>query len=242
MNSINQTQTIEQKNSQPQNQTTRRINEPPKSPEDVAKHLKYNLIKRDPKVVFKPRSVDDVSSTVYYNNNKKYFDKLYKIISKYDIDQIKFLRFCVFERNIDNPKDILKGEVFSAYANYLKMNEQYKFIYEEYIKTANRIADYCIEHNMSAKEYIIKIIKENRLAYEYICGQISGHFIASIQDFKKIYFKLDNLNREELGIIYESVEVMGQEVQESFLKFKNQWVKPILLTEQIIKHKLTKLN
>ena len=242
MEYTDQQREIESGNSQQSKKIQKRINVEPKNPEEVAKYLKYNIIKKDPNVKYKPRSIDEVPSTVFYNESKKYFDKLYNIIVKYDIDQVKFLRFCVFERNIVDPRDILKGEIFAYYANYLKMNEQYKFIYEEYIKTANRIADYCIENNISAKEYVIKLIKENRLAYEYITGRISGHFIASIQDFRKIFFKLDNLNRDELSIIYESVEVMDQEVQESFLKFKNQRVKPILLTETIIKQKLNKLN
>ena len=89
MEYMNQQKELESENSQQSKKILKRINVEPKNPEEVAKYLKYNLMKKDPNVKFKPRNINEVSYITFYNENKKYFDKLYKIIVKYDIDVIR---------------------------------------------------------------------------------------------------------------------------------------------------------
>lgn len=172
---------------------------------------------------------------------KKYgchLDKLAAIVNKYGINHDKFIKFCIFNQKINTPADMLSGDMFARFAAYLKMNEEYAKIYERYMKSADFIADRCIEKCMNPSECIGEMITDNTLAIEYVSGHISKHFIASIQNFKELFWKLDNINREELGIIYDAAETLNENVQESFLMFTNKRVTPINLIEKIITNKL----
>lgn len=174
--------------------------------------------------------------------NGKYFDKLSKIVVKYGIDHEKFIKFCVTNQKVDKPSDMVSGDMFARFAGYLKLNEELKKIYDRYISSAQYIAENCIRTGMTPNEYIGHMVSENTLAVEYISGHISKHFIASIQNFEELFWKLDNINREELGIIYDAAETLNENVQESFLTFTNKKVTPINLIEKIITTKLNNKN
>jgi hypothetical protein len=90
---------------------------------------------------------------------------------------------------------------------------------------------------LTPKEYLKKLISEKRLAIEYMCGNISTHFLASINGIKNIFKYLDNNSKDELSIIYTSNEKLNGDIQEAFLKYKSHRVTPLKFIENIIKNK-----
>lgn len=206
-------------------------------PELLVRYYKYYRQQTNPYVV-NPISFKFIKTLSYYKENKKYFDKLADVIVKYNINHVKYIKFCIFERKIKNGKELLEIENFSRYAQFLKLKEQYHKIYTQYVKTANYIAEECMRQNISVVQFIKNLIVENRLAYEYITGRISKYYIVSIQNFKKLYYKLDHINQDELRIILNVSDELNHDIQDAFMMFKSQRVKPIRFTEELLKRKL----
>ena len=206
-------------------------------PETLVRYYKYYRQRTDPMVTF-PVAFERVGTAVYYSKNRKWFNRLSDIVWKFGIDHNKYIKFCVIKIGIQDGRELLKPENFRRYAEYLKVFEQYKRIYERYVKTAEYIADRCIEGGITPARFIGRLIRENRLGYEYMSGRISKHFIASIQNFDKIFERLDKINQDELRIILEISGELNHDIQEAFLMFKSQRVKPISFTERIIEKKL----
>ena len=173
-----------------------------------------------------------------YTAHKKIYDKLTVIFNKYGINYVKYIKFCVKRLNPTNwkitPEELLNSENFVKFASYLKLKEQYMSIYRIYMKNVDFIAKECIMRRTTPKEYIKGLILENKLGYEYMSGRISKYFLSTIQNFRKIYFKLDDMNRDELSIIYNNVEILNQSVQEAFLMYRNRTIKPIELIKDRI--------
>jgi hypothetical protein len=207
-------------------------------PETLVRYFKYYRQKTDPNVSFiVPFKM--IGTSVYYSKNRKWFNRLADIVWKYGIDHNKFIKFCVLKLGITEGRDLLKSENFKRYADYLKLFYQYKRIYERYISTAEYIADRCIVEGTTPAKFIGKLIRENRLGYEYMAGRISKHFIASIQNFDKLFTKLDKINQDELRIILEVSGELNHDIQDAFLMFKSQRVKPISFTERMIEKRLS---
>ena len=168
--------------------------------------------------------------------NKKYLTKLTDIIIKYKIDPDKFIRYAVVENGIVNPKMCLNINLFQQYAYTLQRREQYIKIYDQYMKTVKYIAEQCILNKISPEKYILNMIFGNKLAYEYISGRISKHFISTIPNISELFLKMDSLNRDELGIIFNAIGELEIITQEAFIYNSSERAKPLdLIKKQIIK-------
>lgn len=209
--------------------------------ETLAKIYKYYKQKTNP-YIKNYISFERIASLTFYKSNRKTFDKLFKIISKYKINHDSYIYFCIFDIQVKHPKDMLNVQYFVRYANKLKIENQYKKIYDNFLKTSNYIADVCISENITPKEYLKKLIVEKRLAIEYMCGNISTHFLAAINGIKNIFKYLDDNSKNELSIIYDATEKLNGDIQEAFMKFKSHRVSPLKFTEQMIKLKKIKQN
>ena len=206
------------------------------SPEFLCRLYKFHKQKTNPYITY-PISLEKIKYDSFLKTNKKYFNKLSELITKYKMDSDNFIQHCIFEMRVSSPKEILNIQNFINYANKLKVEKQYKKIYDNFIKSCNYIADNCIKEKLTPKEYLKKLISEKRLAIEYMCGNISTHFLASINGIKNIFKYLDNNSKDELSIIYTSTEKLNGDIQEAFLKYKKHKVAPLKFIENIIYQK-----
>jgi len=212
------------------------------TPETIASYWKYFCQLKNDSVVRK-LMLKDVRYVTEYKKYKKYFDTFCKIAIKYRISYVKYINYCINDLRIQTPKDLLSVKNLKSFAEYLNSKDYYYGIYKNYLKSANNVADSCIKYGYSSSsQYISDLIKKNLIAEEFITGRISRYYIATIQNFKKIYNFLDNINRDELHIIYDVCENLNQDVQDAFLMFKSQQVRPICFTDALIKEKKTKLT
>lgn len=209
--------------------------------EVLAKIFKYYKSKSNP-YISDFISYDRVKYASFYKKYKKTFDKLFQIISKYKLNHENFIQYCVCDIQVKNPKEILNVQHFVNYANKLKSELQYKKIYDRFIKSAKFIAKNCIIENLTPKEYFLKLIQNKRLAIEYMCGNISTHYLASIRGIKNISKYLDENSKGELSIIFDATEKLNGDIQEAFIKFKSHYVSPFKYTEELIRKTKNKLK
>jgi len=206
------------------------------SVERLARVFKYHRQKMMPFMV-KMLPLERITAKTEYSNNRKYYDKLYDIANKYGIDSDRYIEFCVIERGLSEAKQMLDIANLRSYISFLKTEEQLSNVYTQFNNTANYIADICIKNDISPKDYLIDLVRDNTLAYEYYCGNISQYYLASIQNFKDIYSQLDSVNKEELSIIYEATDQLKDTLQKAFSRFGDEYVKPISYTCGIINTK-----
>ena len=182
--------------------------------------------------------LERISAKTEYSLNRKYYDKLNLLSEKYGIDIDKYIRFCLKNRGNTEIKDMLDIINIQSFITFLKEEEYLNVVYNGYEDTAHRIADICIERDITPSEYISELVSNNTLAYEYYTGNISKYFIAGITNFKELYENLDYLNKEELSIVYEATDQLRNTLHESLMKYKNNFVGPISYTTSIIKSKI----
>lgn len=206
----------------------------------VAKYYvfyKYILSNPENKVEF-----EHLGCKNFYNQYKKIFDDTYDICISKNIDISNFMYFLLHINGISKITNINDQKVFDNYDKYRAIEKQKKLIYDTFNKSALYIAKECIKYKLTCKEYLKRLVLNNQLAIEYMCGNISKYYICTIQNFDKIYLKLNKVNRDELSILYNSYEIINQTVQDTFLGFKNTVVKPIQYTDNIIYKLKTKLK
>lgn len=202
-------------------------------PETLAKYFKFYIQYTNPRQ-FRFVPLERVGFKGCYNENKKYFDKLSVVCSKYKINAQEYIKFCVLSRVANTPEKILSVECFKKYADTIALKERYATIYKNYMRSAKNIAIYCIENGKTPLEYLKSLIVNNQLGYEYATGNLSKHYIASLQNFKKLFYRLDRINRDELSTIHNVASELNDEIQSVFLMYKNQRAKPISLAEAMI--------
>lgn len=202
-------------------------------PETLAKYFKFYIqYTKQNQFMFVP--LERVGYKGCYKENKRYFDKLSDVCSKYKINARDFIKFCVMSRTAQTPANILSVECFKKYADTIALKERYATIYKSYLRSAKNIAVYCIENGKTPLEYVKSLIVNNQLGYEYATGNLSKHYIASLQNFKKLFYRLDRINRDELSTIHNVASELNDEIQSVFLMYKNQRAKPISLAEAMI--------
>jgi hypothetical protein len=209
--------------------------------ERLCKLYKFYKQQTNPYITY-PLSYNKIKTISFYKKYKKIFDKLYQIITKYKIDEEEYIKFCIIEKHISTPKDLLNIQLFILYANKIKIEKEYRKIYKNFLNTVEYIANNCVEKNITPKEYIKNLIKQNKIGYEYFCGNISAHYLAAIPGIKKIFNYLDNNTKDEMSIIYEATEKLNGDLQEAFMMYKSYRVSPIKFTEQIINNKQQKIT
>ena len=208
--------------------------------EYVARLFKYYIQDITPNLIFK-RDINSIQIKTFITKYKKYLDKLTSILIKYKINPNNFIKYAVVENGMVNPKMCLNINIFQQYAYTIQRREQYVTIFKQYMKTVNFIAEQCLLNNTTPEKYILNMILGNNLAYEYISGRVSKHFISTIPNISELFLKMDSLNRDELGIIFKAIGELEIITQEAFIYNSSERAKPLdLIKKQITK--LTKLK
>jgi hypothetical protein len=205
--------------------------------EYIARLFKYYIQDITPNLIFK-RDINSIQIKTFITKYKKYLDKLTSILIKYKINPNNFIRYAVVENGIINPKMCLNINIFQQYAYTIQRREQYVTIFRQYMKTVNFIAEQCILNNTTPEKYILNMILRNNLAYEYISGRVSKHFISTIPNISELFLKMDSLNRDELGIIFKALGELEIITQEAFIYNSSERAKPL----DLIKKQITKLT
>ena len=208
--------------------------------EYIARLFKYYIQDITPNLIFK-RDINNIQIKTFITKYKKYLDKLTSILIKYKINPNNFIRYVVVENGMVNPKMCLNINIFQQYAYTIQRREQYVTIFRQYMKTVNFIAEQCILNNITPEKYILNMILGNNLAYEYVSGRVSKHFISTIPNISELFLKMDSLNRDELGIIFKALGELEIITQEAFIYNSSERAKPLDLIKKQI-NKLTKTN
>lgn len=85
----------------------------------------------------------------------------------------------------------------------------------------------CIINNQGCKEYLIDIVKNNKLLPLFLSGKISIYFLAAIPNFKQIILKFDKVTQEEFKHLYDNFERYNSEINEACLVVRNIKANPI---------------
>lgn len=174
-----------------------------------------------------------------YTRRKKKYERLFKVCKKYNVTIPDFIRYSVMIDGRKTVDALLNVESFVKYANHKLRQARYSDIVKFYTKSANNIADMCIEMGISnAAECLRRIISDNRLAYEYVSGRISKYFIATIGNFEEIYEKMDGQSKEELCIIRDVANELRRDVNDAFMVKDGNPIQPVSFTNKILKSKL----
>ena len=205
--------------------------------EYIARLFKYYIQDITPNLNFK-LDFRNIHTKTFILKHKKYLEKLTNILIKYKINPENFIKYAVVENGIVNPKMCLNINVFQQYAYTIQRREQYVTIFNQYMKTVNFIAEQCILNKISPEKYILNMIFGNNLAYEYISGRVSKHFISTIPNIAELFLKMDSLNRDELGIIFKAIGELEIITQEAFIYNSSERAKPL----DLIKKQITKLT
>ena len=200
----------------------------------LAKLFKYLAQRNNPYVRYREK-FDDISFKSYYRTHKDAIDRLYSILAKYRIDAPTFLRFTLKHTRIYTPELMLRPGLFLEYAKRKEERNRLEKIYSYFQKSVDNVAKTCVERDITAKEFVKELIVKNRLAYEFISGRMSKYFIASIQNFKKIYELLDEMNKSELRIIYNAADELNAMLQDACLMKTGSTARPMASVESRIK-------
>ena len=206
-------------------------------PKDLAKLFKYYRQFAN-KILKCRQKFRNIQATVEYARGKKALDRLNAVLGKYGIDKEGFVRYCALGTSCASAREMADVKYIKAYADHLKRVEQYGNIVHNFRRSAENLADMCIEHETTPAEEIARIVMENKLAYEYLSGRLSKYFIASIRNFRKIYEKLDRMNKDELRILFDVSDELHEDVKRAFLRYERRTVAPLQLTDEIKRNKL----
>lgn len=184
-------------------------------------------------------TLEKIPYKTFYQENQRLFDGLCSVASKFKIDLYKYIKWFVAESGYGDFKSILSVNAISRFAEYLGLREGYKKIFDGYCRSAENLAQSCIEESYgSCLEYLKLLIRKNMLAEKFVTGFLSGHFIATIKNFARIYPMLDQMNQDTLRIIFDAREKLVCDTQDAFLMFKSVRVNPISFTDEIIAAKI----
>jgi hypothetical protein len=206
------------------------------SPEHLSMCMKFHVVNSFG-VGNRWRRPEDVPYKTFLRENRKPFEKLSEILGKYRIDPDDFIEFVVVVCGVRVPKDALKREIFEKYGDHVGVREQYGKIRGYFMRSVKNISESCVELGQEPEEYLNGLITGNKLGYYLISGKISKYFIGSFSNFKKLYGKMDYLNRSELSIIYNASDEIFNSVQSAFLYETGKRVNPIQMVKEEINRK-----
>lgn len=196
---------------------------------DVARYFLF--LKRERNLNFGEIKFKNISAKSLYFKNKDIFDRFFEIAVKYKIDIKSYLSFYVLKLNKAEssiPFDFLNVNTLNLYCENKKISEQYEKIYSYFNKSVDNIVNVCKEKNyQNVKEYLKRLILDNKLGELVISGKISIYYLATIPNIRQLIMKMDQINRDELKIILDRKDELNKSVQDAFLHMKSQYVNPI---------------
>lgn len=179
-----------------------------------------------------------VAAKSFYAKHQKQFDALVDVFKKNEIDPLKYIEFFVrkygkTERDIKDK--LLSMQSVNMYVNYLQEQKKLDKVFQWFIKSAENISDACIENDcLSTTEYLRKMIQQQKLAFSYVSGQISGYWLAGIPTFRKLFSKMSNMQQTAMIDVFNNFEIYNSEINEAFLKNRHCKVNPIAFTDDLV--------
>lgn len=183
-----------------------------------------------------------VSAKKIYSKNKDIFDKFAENANNNKFDVEPYIKFCVIQNGLtESSLDICieTPVMLTKYQEHLKLVTRRKKIYMWFMKSANNIAQYCIDMGFfSTKDFIKYMIENNKVGILVASGKISLYYLAAFPNFGKIISKLDYFSRNELSFLEKHFEIYHSDINDAFLYIKNKMANAIDITDSV----LTKLK
>lgn len=187
-----------------------------------------------------------VSGKTFYRKHKIVLDNFAALAKKNKFNIVKFLKFCVIDRGINNnsiDKCLTSTTMINEFCIYMQKNKKLEKIYVWFIDTVKNIVKLCLEaHIYTTKDFLKWIIDNDRLGAYVASGKISIYYLAAIPSFYKIIKHLDYFSRQELNLLDKHFEIYHSEVNEAFLKKKKKMINPIEFTDLAILKSLKKIK
>lgn len=190
--------------------------------------------------------LERITAKKIYQDHKTAFDTLARVFAENNVSPLEYIKFFAIEYNgseqmIDH--ELANPNAITAFEVSRQANAKKKQVYSWFMKSANNIADACVENGwFTTKDFMRHLINEKKLAGWYASGKISKYYLAAIPNFWKIVPKLDHFSKLELKTVADRYDVYHTEVNEAFLKLKKFKVNPIALTDAIIYDKRRGIN
>lgn len=180
-------------------------------------------------------ALNRIAAKTLYSDNAKSLDKLAEICIKYNINAVDYVSYCVKELNKRDITVLVEAGSIKLYIEKLLVNRRLEKIYGYFVKSANNIAANCLALGFnSIRAYMRYLITNNLLVNEYVSGNISVYYLCSLHNFNRIIPKMDIISRAEFDNIISRYDKYNVDVQEAFIRFTSNRVKPIKYTENIL--------
>lgn len=174
----------------------------------------------------------------FYCKYKKQFDHLVNVTNEFNVNVTQYIKFFVddygkTERDI--PDKLCASASFHAYLSHVKAQKKLRGIYEVVLRSSRNIAEDCVQMRCSsAKEYVIQMFKQKKLAAYYLTGKISRYWFAAIPSFRKLILKLDVMSREEFHDIESMFDLYSKDVNDAFMMMTSKRVNVFHITDELI--------
>lgn len=178
-----------------------------------------------------PIQLNRISAHGLYARHKKAFDDLYLFFEAHGLNVERYMEFFAKDQNRQE-KDIdnwlFSRQSISDYMAKLQLINKKKKIYAWFNKSVSNIVDMCIAGDyMSAKDCLLDLMRQKRLAQEFMSGRISKYFFAAMPNFKNIISKLDHFARLEFSELYDKFDIYNTEINDVFRQYRNRTVNPL---------------
>lgn len=180
-----------------------------------------------------------------FNRNKARFNNLANLFNSKKISIDGYIEFFVFNQKKtekDIKDELVNIRTITFYANYLKNLKKLQNIMTWFLNTSKFIANSCIENGLeSSKDFLHKLIAEQKLGQYCLAGKISKYYLAGIPRFDKIIPKLDYFTRCELKPLQDAFDVYKLDLIHAFNLKNHKLVNPLVFVDRLIqKQKLKK--
>ena len=202
-----------------------------KDGEKAAELFKY-YSQFNPRVrIYAPVQLNRISARGLYMRHKKAFDDLYAFFSTHGLDVGRYIEFFAKDRAYleeDIDKWLFSKQSISDYMAKLQLVDKKKKIYAWFNKSVSNIVNMCIEGDyMSGKDCILDLVRQKRLAQEFMAGRISKYFFAAMPNFKSLIPKLDYFSKLEFSELYDKFDIYNTEINDVFIQYRNRTVNPL---------------
>ena len=178
-----------------------------------------------------PVQLNRISARGLYMQHKKAFDDLCSFFVSPGLDPRRYMEFFAKDqkrREDDIDRWLFSKQSISDYMAKLQLFEKKRKIYEWFNKSVANIVDMCIDCDyMSGKDCILDLIRQKRLAQEFMSGRISKYFFAAMPNFKNLIPKLDHFAKLEFAELYDKFDIYNTEINDAFIWYRNRTVNPL---------------
>lgn len=203
----------------------------------LAALVKYTAQFHNPYIV-KPLPIQKISPITLYNKNKRLFDKMAEVLSKYNIDAMSYVNF-YFDVLKKHTKDLQTSfasiTTMRQYLEHIVIKESRAKVYKYFMKSVNNAADECIKRGYNnVIDFIRHIVKNHKVSAYLVSGKLSIYWFAAIKGFKKVIEKMDPISRDEFSRLYDRFDKYSEDINQAMIQMKNISASAIKMTNDEI--------